>query len=129
MTKKRTTLTQISGSFFPVVHAKQVHRARKKALPEPKLIELTKLFKALADPTRVRLVMALLEGELCVYDLAAVLDISESATSHQLRTLRESALIKSRREGQVIYYSLDDEHVGELLRIGHAHIAEKSRKR
>ncbi len=83
---------------------------------------LAALFKALADPTRVRLISALADTELCVSDLTAVLGMEQSAVSHQLRTLREWRLVKRRRAGRLIYYSLDDEHVRDLLMRGLAHV-------
>jgi ArsR family transcriptional regulator, lead/cadmium/zinc/bismuth-responsive transcriptional repressor len=83
------------------------------------------LYKALGDITRIRMIMALLDGEMCVCDLAAFLGLSESAVSHQLRFLREQALVKKRREGQVLYYTLDDDHVSDLLRVGLGHVRER----
>jgi DNA-binding transcriptional ArsR family regulator len=81
-------------------------------------------FKVLGDPTRLKIFVALSGGEMCVCDLAACLGLSESAVSHQLRRMREQALVKPRREGQVLYYSLDDGHVAELLRLGFEHVRE-----
>jgi DNA-binding transcriptional ArsR family regulator len=81
-------------------------------------------FKVLGDPTRLKIVVALAGGEMCVCDLAAFLGLTESAISHQLRRFKDLALVKSRREGQVIYYSLDDAHVAELLNVGIAHVSE-----
>ncbi|MFQ5856000.1 MAG: ArsR/SmtB family transcription factor [Anaerolineae bacterium] len=83
---------------------------------------LAETFKALSDPTRVRIISALSHTELCVHDIAATLDMSQSAISHQLRTLRELRLVKFRREGRHIYYALDDEHIQHLFRQGLDHI-------
>ncbi|MEW6651147.1 MAG: metalloregulator ArsR/SmtB family transcription factor [Chloroflexota bacterium] len=83
---------------------------------------LAQLFAALSDPSRVRLISALLEHELCVHDLAAVLGMTQSAVSHQLRLLRSLNLVRYRKEGRVVYYALDDEHVGNLFRLGLEHI-------
>jgi len=107
-----------------MVHAEKVARARNVAIPDREIEQLSWLFKTLGDPTRVRIVMALRDGEMCVCDLAAALDLSESAVSHQLRRLRQQALAKSRRRGQVVYYSLDDEHVAQLLDLGLTHVRE-----
>lgn len=86
------------------------------ALDEDTAVALAALFKALADPTRVRLIAALVtHAELCVNDLTALLNMEQSAVSHQLRTLREWRLVRRRRLGRQIYYSLDDEHVRDLL--------------
>ncbi|MGQ9600577.1 MAG: ArsR/SmtB family transcription factor [Anaerolineae bacterium] len=77
-------------------------------------IRLAKTFKALSDPTRVRIISLLLDQELCVFDLATALGISQSAVSHQLRILRDLWLVRWRREGRQIFYTLDDEHVADL---------------
>ncbi len=106
------------------VHLDRVARARKEAIDESITRQLASAFKILGDPTRLKIVMALAGGEMCVCDLAAFLGLSESAVSHQLRRLREQALVKPRREGQVLYYSLDDDHVADLLRIGLDHVQE-----
>ena len=83
---------------------------------------LAHTFQALSDPTRVRLISALTEAELCVCDLAAVLGMSQSAISHQLRSLRDLRLVKSRRVGREIFYTLDDNHILELYELGMKHI-------
>ena len=80
------------------------------------------LFKALADPTRVRLLSALLDTELCVNDLTVLLGMQQSAVSHQLRTLRDWRLVKRERRGRLMYYSLDDDHVRDLLHISLKHV-------
>jgi DNA-binding transcriptional ArsR family regulator len=81
------------------------------------------MFKALGDPTRLRLLLALRGGEMCVCDLAAFLGSSESSVSHHLRHLRQLALVRRRREGQMLFYSLDDDHVEAILKIGLDHRA------
>ncbi|WP_425803218.1 ArsR/SmtB family transcription factor [Desulfitobacterium sp. Sab5] len=86
---------------------------------------LADLFKTLGDSTRIRIMDALSKAEFCVCDLAALLDISQSAISHQLRVLRNSNLVKYRREGKMVYYSLDDDHVVRLYSQGLEHINEK----
>jgi len=83
---------------------------------------LAEFFKALSDPTRVRIISALSAGELCVCDLAATLGMSPSAISHQLRLLRQLRLVKRRKVGQMVYYTLDDEHVSTLFREGIDHV-------
>jgi DNA-binding transcriptional ArsR family regulator len=86
-------------------------------------IHLAETFKALSDPTRVRIVSLLAQDELCVCDVAAALDMSQSAVSHQLRTLRDLRLVRWRRDGRQIFYTLDDEHVGDLFQLGLDHVA------
>lgn len=86
---------------------------------------LAEAFAALSDPTRVRIISALLEGELCVFDLAAVLGLSQSATSHQLRILRHLNLVRTRKEGRLVYYALDDEHIRDLFQRGLEHVRHR----
>ena len=107
-----------------VVHLGRVNRAKEEAIPERELDRLASTYRVLGDPTRLKIVMALREGEMCVCDLAAFLGVSESAVSHQLRRLRDLALVKRRREGQVLFYALDDHHVTDLLNVGLQHVRE-----
>jgi ArsR family transcriptional regulator len=83
---------------------------------------LADLFSALSDPTRLRINSALLEGELNVGDIAAQLEMTESAVSHQLRGLRQLRLVRSRKAGRQVYYTLDDDHVARLYRLGLDHV-------
>ncbi|MCU0579242.1 MAG: metalloregulator ArsR/SmtB family transcription factor [Desulfobacterota bacterium] len=107
-----------------VLHQERIRKARKEAAPEKETARLAAVYKALGDPTRLRMIMGLREGEMCVCDLAAFLGLTESAISHQLRLLRDLALVKKRRDGQILYYSLDDDHVSDLLRVGLEHVRE-----
>jgi DNA-binding transcriptional ArsR family regulator len=107
-----------------MIHLDRVKKAQQWALASADLSRLSLIFKALGDPTRLGIVMALVKNEMCVCDIAAALKLSESAVSHQLRRLRELSLVKNRREGPVLYYSLDDSHVTELLQVGLEHIRE-----
>ncbi|SMG50588.1 ArsR/SmtB family transcription factor [Dethiosulfovibrio salsuginis] len=92
------------------------------------LDDLSSMFKALGDPTRLGIVLGLMEGERCVSDLASSMDISESSTSHHLRGLRQLRVVKRRREGKRLFYSLDDHHVYLILTIGLEHQAHKDRE-
>ena len=85
---------------------------------------LAELFKIFGDPTRIRILYAMLDTERCVNDIAGGLEMSQSSVSHQLRILKTSKLVKSRREGKSIFYSLDDEHVRSILNMGMEHIME-----
>ncbi len=89
------------------------------------LYNLSELFKVFGDTTRIRIIAALLEGEMCVYHLAEFLEMGQSAISHQLRILRSSGLVLPRREGKTIFYSLDDEHIEMIYNMGLAHILHK----
>lgn len=108
-----------------MIHNQAVEAARQKALPAEDYRRLADLFKMFADGTRVRLLHALSGDELCVCDLAVLLGMTKSAVSHQLKALRLSNLVKCRREGQVVYYSLADDHVKDILNIGLEHLYEE----
>jgi len=99
-----------------------VQAALAHLVDEASAVHLADTFRALSDPTRVRIVSVLTETELCVCDLAAALGMSQSAVSHQLSTLRALRLVRWRRDGQHIYYTLDDEHVADLFRRGLDHV-------
>jgi DNA-binding transcriptional ArsR family regulator len=97
----------------------------RAALLKPETVgALADIFKVLGDPTRVRILDVLSRGELCVCHLAQTLGLTESAVSHQLRLLRNTRVVRSRREGRLIYYSLDDKHVLTLFRQGLRHVEE-----
>ena len=97
----------------------------KSLLPEDEVLyDLAELFKIFGDSTRVKILYALLEAELCVCDIAKLLEVSQSAVSHQLRVLKTSKLVKFRKEGKTVFYSLADEHVIRILSQGMEHIME-----
>ncbi len=94
-------------------------------LPEESSLDLVAgLFKVFGDATRLRILFVLMEGEICVNDLAGILDMTQSAISHQLRILKQNKLVKSRRDGKMIYYALDDDHVRSILEQGLDHAME-----
>lgn len=107
-----------------IVNADRVKTARREASPGDELQRLATIYQVLGDPSRLKIVMALRREEMCVCDLAALTGISESAVSHQMRRLKDLALVKTRRDGQVVYYALDDKHVVLLLDIGLRHVRE-----
>ncbi|MFW8602005.1 ArsR/SmtB family transcription factor [Desulfobacterota bacterium M19] len=107
-----------------VIHEERVEQAKTTALAARETEDVAQLFKAMADPTRLKIVRALERGEMCVCDLAAYLEVSESAVSHQLRFLRQLHLVANRREGAVLYYRLDDHHVSELVNLALIHVRE-----
>lgn len=104
------------------VHQEAVCSAKKHQLNTEEVMQLSETFKALGDPTRIRIIQALRQAELCVCDLSQVLDLSQSAISHQLRVLRNLRLVKFRKEGKNVFYSLDDEHIVLLFDQGLDHI-------
>ena len=124
MCPKKAEIIEEDGCSVRVVHFERVARARSESIPERELNRLSSIYKVLGDPTRLKMAMALRKGEMCVCDLAALLELSESAVSHQIRRLKDLALVKSRRDGQILYYSLDDHHVVELIEVGLNHIRE-----
>jgi DNA-binding transcriptional ArsR family regulator len=101
-----------------------VKAVRQALFGEDVAASLAELFKALGDPTRVKILFSLMTRELCVCDLTAVIGISESAVSHQLKVLRTLRLVKFRREGKILYYSLADDHIEKLFAQGLEHVTE-----
>ncbi|MDU2638965.1 MAG: metalloregulator ArsR/SmtB family transcription factor [Finegoldia magna] len=107
-----------------LIHEDNVKKAINE-LPDDELIaDLSDMFKIFGDQTRVKILMALESGELCVCDIAAVMDMSQSAISHQLRVLKQSNIVKTRRQGKVVYYSISDDHVKEIFDIAIVHVQE-----
>ena len=107
-----------------IIHEDRLEIARQHLGGFIELEAMSDLFRALSDPGRLKIVLALAGQEMCVCDLAALLGVSESAASHQLRILRTMNLIKNRREGQVLYYRLVDDHVTQLAGVARDHVAE-----
>lgn len=95
-----------------------------KLLDEDKIIDLSELFKIFGDSTRIKIINILINNELCVNDIVEKTNVSQSAVSHQLRILKSSKLVKYRKDGNQIYYSLDDDHVCKIFKIGCEHIDE-----
>lgn len=124
-TRETTTAApQHAGCTVSCMHPEAVALARA-AVPEPACVDrASELLKAVADPTRIRLLAALAATELCVCDLSAIAGISESAVSHQLRVLREQQLVTFRKDGRVVYYRLLDDHVMDLMRSAVEHARE-----
>jgi len=118
---KTRTLAE-DGCQLKVVHLRRVQLARRRALPPHEIEAMARLLKAAADPTRLRILTALMDGEMCVCDLAAFLGLSQSAVSHQLRRLRDLELVRTRREGPILYYALNDAHVVELVQVCRDHV-------
>lgn len=121
---QRATVIEEQGCSVRVVHLDRLAQARDSSLASRELERLSALYRALGDPDRLAIVLALRQGEMCVCDLAALLGVSESAVSHQLRRLRDLFLVKTRRDAQCLYYSLDDHHVDLLLSVGLEHLSE-----
>lgn len=112
-------------SDVPVIDADAVQRVREHPLSPELTEEIAAIFKAMADPTRVRILHALSHAELCVTDIAAVLDMKEPAVSHQLRLLRSLRVVRARRDGKQVYYALDDDHVARLFQLSLEHVGHE----
>ena len=104
---------------------RDIIRSVKKNMPDPTaLYDTADLFKLFGDSTRLGILWALSESEMCVCDLCALLKMKQPAVSHQLKNLKQSRVVKARREGKVVYYSLDDHHIRRLLNLGMEHVQE-----
>ena len=108
------------------VHPEMVDRAKSRMPRQEALYDLAELFRVFGDSTRISILCALFEQELCVGDIAVVLGMGQSAISHQLRLLRAAGLVRARRDGKTVYYALDDEHVHDIYNLGLTHIIEKN---
>ena len=114
----------IEACSFLCVHEDVVAQVRQHLPAEEQLLRLADLFKVFGDGTRIRILFVLLEAEVCVCDLATLLGMTQSAVSHQLRILKQAHLIKARRDGKTVFYSLADDHVATLLKQGMEHVCE-----
>ena len=123
-TEKQRSVDAIETCITKGIHRETI-RAVKGAMPDPiHLYDLADLFKLFGDSTRLGILWALSESEMCVCDLCALLKMKQPAVSHQLKNLKQARVVKARRDGKVIYYSLDDEHIRKLLNLGMEHILE-----
>ena len=106
------------------IHEDLVQAVNEKMPEEDKLYDLAELFKVFGDSTRIRILYVLFEAELCVCDIAQTLNMTQSAISHQLKILKQSRLVKNRREGKQVFYSLADDHVRTIIDQGREHVEE-----
>lgn len=107
------------------IHKDVVNDVREHMPDEDILIDLAEVFKVFGDSTRVKILCALLRAEMCVCDISALLGMTKSSISHQLRILRQSKLVKNRKDGRVVYYSLSDDHVKSIFDQALAHVCEE----
>jgi ArsR family transcriptional regulator len=108
-----------------VIHEDVLSAVRLKMPEEENLFGLSELFKVFGDSTRIRILWALTEAEMCVCDITALLGMTQSAISHQLKVLKQARLVRYRKEGKIVYYSLDDEHIRQIFDQGLTHIKEQ----
>ena len=107
-----------------IIHDDIISKIREQTPPEETLYDLAELFKVFGDSTRVRILSALFVSEMCVCDIAKLLGMTQSAISHQLRILKQARLVKNRKDGKTVYYSLDDEHIKNIFDQGLEHLRE-----
>lgn len=107
-----------------IIHEDVINKVKAHIPKEEVLYDLADLFKTFGDSTRIKIIYALFQAEMCVCDIAALLGMTQSAISHQLRVLKQARLVKYRKEGKVVYYSLDDDHVKSIFDQGLLHISE-----
>jgi ArsR family transcriptional regulator len=107
-----------------VIHEEIVNMVRAKMPMEENLYDLAELFKVFGDSTRIKILWALDEAEMCVCDIAVLLNMTQSAISHQLRVLKQARLVKYRKDGKIVFYSLEDEHIKQIFEQGLTHINE-----
>lgn len=109
---------------FLRLHKEAVAAVRKQMPDEDDLYDLAELYKVFGDSTRIKILYVLFAAELCVYDIAQLLGMTQSAVSHQLRILKNNKLVKFRREGKTVFYALDDDHVRSILKLGMEHLGD-----
>ncbi|WP_026894659.1 ArsR/SmtB family transcription factor [Clostridiisalibacter paucivorans] len=107
------------------IHKDIVTKVIENMPNEENLYNLADFFKVFGDGTRIKIICALFQSEMCVYDIANILDISQSAVSHQLRMLKQNSVVKYRKEGKMVFYSLDDQHIKDIVYTGLSHINHK----
>lgn len=128
MSSQLTTAAEVDACSVRCVDPQRVADTRSRLLPAEDSGALAAIFKLLGEPNRVRILYALLEaGELCVCDLATVIDASETAVSHAMRLLRAAGIVRNRRDGRLIFYRLTDDHVRALLELSREHLETGSR--
>ena len=117
-------LNDVEHCDFIHAHEELVRSVQKRMPDEDVLSDLAELYRVFGDSTRIRILYVLLEAEMCVCDIALLLGMSQSAISHQLRVLKQSKLVKNRRDGKTVFYSLADDHVRLIIRQGMEHVCE-----
>lgn len=118
-------MKKTGAAHILVFNQNMVDLAAESLPPQKSLNDLGEFFKVLADPTRLKILYALGTGELCVFDLSVSVGASVSSVSHHLAALKHVRLVKGRRDGRIIYYSLDDEHIKSIIEFAHAHLEER----
>ena len=119
---------KVESCSYNVIHGDVITKVRDNLPSDETLYDLAELFKVFGDTTRIKILYALFASEMCVCDIADLLGMTHSAISHQLRVLKQARLVKFRKEGKVVYYSLDDNHISQIFDCGLAHIQESCKR-
>ena len=122
--KKAEQTIEKDNCSCTIIHEDVVNHVKEKMPKDENLYDLAELFKAFADTTRIKILWALSEAEMCVCDIAALLGMTQSAISHQLRGLKQARLVSNRKEGKIVFYSLNDQHVKHIFEEGFIHVKE-----
>ncbi|HEX9025333.1 MAG TPA: metalloregulator ArsR/SmtB family transcription factor [Clostridium sp.] len=122
---ENNNITNIESCNCTIIHEDVINKVKSSIPEDETLYDLADLFKIFGDSTRIKILCGLFQAEMCVCDIAALLGMTQSAISHQLRVLKQSRLVKYRKEGKIVYYSLEDEHVKRIFDQGLIHISEK----
>ena len=122
---ENNNITNIDSCNCTIIHEDVINKVKSSIPQDEILYDLADLFKIFGDSTRIKILCGLFQAEMCVCDIAALLGMTQSAISHQLRVLKQSRLVKYRKEGKIVYYSLEDEHVKRIFDQGLIHISEK----
>lgn len=117
-------MSESMGNDFLILNPKEAEEILDRLPPEEEMQDLADFFKVFGDPTRLKIMLALQSREMCVYDISALLGMSQSAISHQLRILKQMALVRNRRDGKTIFYAPADNHIVSILSQGLDHIEE-----
>ena len=120
----RYDIDEVKDCSCEEIHEEVVCKAKEKMPEDETLYDLAELFKVFGDTTRINILYALFSSEMCVCDIADLLGMTHSAISHQLRVLKQARLVKFRKEGKTVFYSLDDNHISQIFNCGLAHIQE-----
>ncbi|MFX0548354.1 ArsR/SmtB family transcription factor [Hathewaya histolytica] len=124
MLKNKDSKQPIEVCKCNVIHEDIVNKVKKEMLDEDTLQDISDLFKVFSDSTRIKIIFILFKSEMCVCDIATLLQMNQSAISHQLRVLKQARLVKYRKEGKSVYYSLDDNHIEDIFHMALDHINE-----
>ncbi len=122
---ENNNITNIESCNCTIIHEDVINEVKSSIPQDEILYDLADLFKIFGDSTRIKILCGLFQAEMCVCDIAALLGMTQSAISHQLRVLKQARLVKYRKDGKVVYYSLEDEHVKRIFDQGLIHISEK----